>query len=91
MSQQLEAVGSNLPGSPRSVSADFSVIIGSTDVSGRDGRRRTEHRPNKEVSFLQIGKLSVVLVAIQAGRIDAGLVDMEYACAAQKVGAARAG
>jgi NitT/TauT family transport system substrate-binding protein len=42
--------------------------------------------PNNEVSFLQIGNPSVVLVAIQAGRVDAGLGDVENAYAAKKLG-----
>ncbi|MGH7887260.1 MAG: ABC transporter substrate-binding protein, partial [Candidatus Binatia bacterium] len=41
--------------------------------------------PNKEVSFLQIGNPSVVLVAVQAGKIDAGLGDVENAYAAKKL------
>lgn len=42
--------------------------------------------PNKDVSFLQIGNPSVVLAAIQAGRVDAGLGDVENATAAKKLG-----
>lgn len=42
--------------------------------------------PNKDVSFLQIGNPSVVLLAIQAGSVDAGLGDVEVAYAAKKLG-----
>ncbi|MGH8611340.1 MAG: ABC transporter substrate-binding protein, partial [Gammaproteobacteria bacterium] len=42
--------------------------------------------PSKDVSFLQIGNPSVVLLAIQAGSVDAGLADVEVAYAAKKLG-----
>jgi ABC-type nitrate/sulfonate/bicarbonate transport system substrate-binding protein len=42
--------------------------------------------PNKEVSFLQIGNPSVVLMAIHADRVDAGLGDVENAYAAKNLG-----
>lgn len=42
--------------------------------------------PNRDVSFLQIGNPSVVLLAIQTGRVDAGLGDVEVAYAASKLG-----
>ena len=42
--------------------------------------------PNKEISFLQIGNPSAVLIAIQSGRVDAGLGDVENAYAAKKLG-----
>jgi NitT/TauT family transport system substrate-binding protein len=42
--------------------------------------------PNKDVSFLQIGNPSVVLLAIQSGNVDAGLADVEVANAAKKLG-----
>jgi NitT/TauT family transport system substrate-binding protein len=42
--------------------------------------------PTKDVSFLQIGNPSVVLFAIQAGNVDAGLADVEVMNAAKKLG-----
>jgi NitT/TauT family transport system substrate-binding protein len=42
--------------------------------------------PNKDVSFLQIGNPAVVAAAIQTGRVDAGLGDVETAYAAGKLG-----
>jgi NitT/TauT family transport system substrate-binding protein len=42
--------------------------------------------PNRDVSFLQIGNPSVVLLAIQAGSVDAGLADVEVTHAAKKLG-----
>ncbi len=42
--------------------------------------------PNKDVSFLQVGNPAAVALAIQSGRIDAGLGDVEIAHAAGKLG-----